>query len=325
MKVANEAALIQALGSADPKWRFVLLHGPDEGGSRLLADRFAVTMGDAAERIDLDGATLKSDPARLPDEATAISMFGDARWVRVTGGEEAFAAIEALLDAPRGCPVVVVSGQLKPASALLKLANDRPDAIGFASWKLGAGRGDAIALQLGRSLGVRFEGDAARMVADAAGGDRALMLREIEKLALYVDAAVDRPRGVTAADVAAIGAAIDVREAWDLVDALFDAKPDRLASELVGEAAVDTIPALRAIQRRALLIARAKANLTMKAGGTDRTAAERQSRHWTSATLGTVHARAIETEAAIKRTGTAGNVVAGQVLINLARAAARVR
>ena len=325
MKVANEVGILRALEEGTPAWRLALLHGPDEGGSRLLGERFAATMGAGAERVDLDGAALRTDPARLTDEATAISMFGDARWVRVTGGEEVLPAVEALLEAPRGCPVIVISAQLKPASALARLANDRPDLLSYVSWKPAAGRGDAIAVQLGRTLGVRLESDAARLVAEATGGDRALLLRELEKLALYVDAAVDRPRAVSAADVGAIGAAIDVREAWDLVDALFDAKPDALAAELSGEAAVDMIPALRAVQRRALLVARGKAGLSIKAGGSDRSAAERQSRRWASVTLATVHERTMAAEAAVKRPGTAGEVVAGQTLLNLARAAARVR
>ena len=93
-------------------------------------------MGASAERIDLTGSDLKNDPARLADEAAAISLFGGARHILVEGaGDESAAAAEALLQAPTaGNPVVLLSGALKPASKLLKLATAAEQAIGFASY-----------------------------------------------------------------------------------------------------------------------------------------------------------------------------------------------
>ena len=63
--------------------RLFLFYGPDESGSRAWIKRLGEAMGADAERVDLRGAELKEDPARLADEAAAISMFGDARWVLV--------------------------------------------------------------------------------------------------------------------------------------------------------------------------------------------------------------------------------------------------
>src|SRR3546814_1879050 len=77
-----------------------LLHGPNVAGSQALTKRLERAMGPDAERIDLDGAALKIDPARLADEAASISLFGGARWIRVTlAGDEALPAIEGLLQA----------------------------------------------------------------------------------------------------------------------------------------------------------------------------------------------------------------------------------
>ena len=65
-------------------------------------------MGEDAERIDLSGPDLKADPAKLADEAAAISLFGGARMIRIDPiGDESFAAVEALLEAEKaGNPVV---------------------------------------------------------------------------------------------------------------------------------------------------------------------------------------------------------------------------
>ncbi len=326
---ADAARIERALDKPGPDCKLFLLYGPDEAGSRALADRLGAAMGPDAERVDLDGGMLKDDPARLPDEATAITMFGGPRWIRVTGGDEALRAIDALLDAPEGCPVVLVAGNLPKTSALLKRALDDSRVLAFQSWKPEGQKADAIATQTGRAMGVRLSPDAARLLADATQGDRALMMRELEKLALYVDASPDRPRPVERADIEAVGAAIDVREAWDTVDALFDGKVAVLAREISGDAAVEVIPGLRAIDRRALMIARA---LSARRGGQmprgakrEMDTVERESRHWSPEAAATAHRLAMEAEAAVKMPGTAGEVLAHAAMLGMTRAAARRR
>lgn len=326
---ANEAQIGRALDTPRPDCKLALLYGPDEAGSRALADRLATAMGPDAERVDLEGAVLKDDPARLPDEATAITMFGGPRWIRVGGGDDSLRAVEALLDAPEGCPVVLVAGNLPKTSALLKLALDDRRILAFQSWKPEGQKADALATQTGRAMGVRMSPDAARMLADATQGDRALMMRELEKLALYVDASPDRPRSVERADIEAVGAAIDVREAWDTVDALFDGKVAALAQEISGDAAVEVIPGLRAVNRRALMIARA---LSARRGGQmprgakrEMETVEREARHWSPEAAATAHRLTMEAEAAVKITGTAGEVLAHAAMLSMARAVARRR
>ncbi len=326
---ADAARIERALDTPGPDWKLALLYGPDEAGSRALADRLAVTMGPDAERVDLDGGMLKDDPARLPDEATAITMFGGPRWIRLTGGDETLRAVEALLEAPQGCPVVLVAGNLPKTSGLLKLALDDRRLLAFQSWKPEGQKADALATQTGRAMGVRLSQDAARLLADATQGDRALMMRELEKLALYVDASPDRPRPVERADIEAVGAAIDIREAWDTVDALFDGKVAELAREISGDAAVDVIPGLRAVNRRALMIARA---LSARRGGQmprgakrEMDTVEREARHWSPEAAATAHRLAMEAEAAVKTPGTAGDVLAQAAMLGMARAAARRR
>lgn len=326
---ADATKIGRALDAPDNSWKLALLYGPDEAGSRALADRLAAAMGPDAERVDLDGSALKEDPARLPDEATAITMFGGPRWIRVTGGDDCLRAVEALLDAPEGCPVVLVAGNLPKTSALLKFSLDDRSILTFQSWKPEGQKADALATQTGRAMGVRLSPDAARLLADATQGDRALMMRELEKLALYVDASPDRPRPVERADIEAVGAAIDVREAWDTVDALFDGKVAELAQEISGDAAVEVILGLRAVNRRALMIARA---LSARRGGQmprgakrEMDTVERESKHWSPEAAATAHRLAMEAEAAVKMSGTAGEVLAHAAMLGMARAAARRR
>ncbi len=328
--IVKEAQLLRALDAPTRDWRLILLHGPDEGGIRTLVERFAATMGADAERVDIDASALKNDPRPLRDEANAYTMFGGPRWIRVTGGDDATAAVEALMEGPAGCPVIVAAGALKPASALLKLAAAHPAILALTCYRPDGERAEAVVMQIGRTVGVRLSMDAARLVADATAGDRALMLRELEKLALYVDAAPDRPRAVERDDVDAAGAAIDLREPATLIDAIFDGRPHGLADELTGEAAAEPIPSLRAIQRRALAIGRA---LAARRGGSgprlfnarEKEAVERQARHWSPSAAATAHRRAMDAEAMVKQPGGAGDAVAHQAMLALARAAERRR
>ena len=66
-----------------------LVFGQDAGLVRERAETLMKTvvddLNDAFRVADLDDSTLMSDPARLSDEAAAISMLGGRRVVRVRG------------------------------------------------------------------------------------------------------------------------------------------------------------------------------------------------------------------------------------------------
>ncbi|KAK0329027.1 hypothetical protein LTR94_038412, partial [Friedmanniomyces endolithicus] len=73
MKV-TEPRLTAALDRPPADIRLYLLPGPDESTAMAFAARLGKALGAGAERVDLDGATLRGDPARLSDEAAAISL-----------------------------------------------------------------------------------------------------------------------------------------------------------------------------------------------------------------------------------------------------------
>ena len=85
--------------SANPPdtWKAVLFHGGNGGLVRERADVCARAIvpdsKDAFRLADLSGDVLKKDPARLVDEASAISMFGGRRVVRVRDAVEARIAL----------------------------------------------------------------------------------------------------------------------------------------------------------------------------------------------------------------------------------------
>ncbi len=340
MKV-KEPQIARALDAPDGKVRLYLLYGPDESGSRALAARLERAMGSGAERIDLDGATLKDDPARLSDEASSISMFGDRRFVRVTGGDECTDAVAALLEgAATGDPVVMVAGALKPASTLLKRALDDPAVLACQNYKPEGSNADDLAVSLGRTHGLRLPRDVAHRLVANSLGDRAILEREIEKLALYLDAAPDRPREASADALDAIGAGLDEVDTGALIDAVMDGRPGDVARELSAlyEATTGPIPALRGLARRLAILARLRSSVeagqrapaVMAAEGKalffkEKDAVGRQLARWDAVRLRTASARVFAVEAAIKSSGTAGDVLAANELIAIARAAERLR
>lgn len=334
---ANAAQLGAAVDRPGSDIRLFLLHGPDESGAMDYAARLGRATGDDAERIDLDGATLKAQPGRLADEAASMSLFGGKRYIRVAAmGEESLEAVELLLGAATaGNPVVALAPSVKASGKLVKAVIASPGAMALACYPpdgVGAAR---LAAGIAREHGVRLTGDTPAAMFDAAGGDRAVLTREIEKLALYLDAAPDRPREADAHTIAAIGANIAESEIAAAIDAVIAGRPAELGPELAGlESAGTAIPMLRALSRRLIALAEMRGEVD---GGTSADAVVEKHRVFWKEKAGTIKAlrqwNAPQVAAAIRRVrnaergvmaggGSAAIVVAYEAL-GVARGAAR--
>lgn len=338
MKV-NFNQIRTALSGPPPDVRFFLLHGPDEAGARALAAQLGRALGADAERIDLEPGTLRNDPARLADEAASIGLFGGARFIRVEGmGEESADAVQALLDAPRaGNPVVAIAPGVKAIGRLVKTTIAAPGAMAFACYVPEGRDAEQIADGLARELGMRLGSGVAARLATAAGGDRAVMARELEKLALYLDAAPDRPRELDETALDAVGADLGDGEMSAAIEAAIDGRPAELAEELarLDEAGTSPIPLLRQLVRRLMALAEMRAEIDAGAGAVaviekhrvffkDKAPTQRALRRWPSAKLAEAVARARAGERAIMASGNAGGVLASQALIGIARLGARL-
>jgi len=333
---ANANQVRGAIDAASPDIRLFLLHGPDEAGAQELAQRLARRMGPEAERIDLEPATLRSDPGRLPDEAAALSLFGGARYIRVSGaGEESLAAATLLLEAEQaGNPVVMIAPGLRNTAKLVKLAQGAPRAMAYACYVPEGKEAADIAAALGRDRGLRIGMDVAERLALASGGDRGLMARELDKLALYLDAGPDQPRTADDAAYEAIGADLGDAEMSRAIDAAIDGRSDALGAELgrLEEAGVSPIPLLRQLVKRLISLSEMQSDV---AGGMpaaevmnrvffrERASISRALRHWRPVALAQAIDRARAAERAVMASGTAGGVLAESAILAVARMAAR--
>lgn len=289
--------------------RLFLLHGPDEAGARDHARRLAAAMGEGAERIDLEGAQLKSDPGLLAGEAAALSLFGGARFIRVNAmGEESLEAVELLLAAPvAGNPVVAIAPGVKTSGKLVKAAIAHPLALSFACYPPEGMEADRLAIDLARDLGLRLEPRLAGRLAAAAAGDRAVLTRELEKFALFLDASPEAPKLLDAAAIDLLGANLGEAELGDAVEAAVAGATERLGGELarLDQAGVSPIPLLRALVRRLATLAELRAEMAKGASAEalaervffkERAATLTALRHWTPARLSAAidHLRAAE-------------------------------
>lgn len=333
MKV-NPGQIRAALDRPSPDIRLYLLHGPDEAAAGELARRLGAALGPEAERVDLDAAALKGDPARLADEAASLSLFGGVRYIRAGPiGDESAAALQALLAAERaGNPVVAIAPTVRTASKIVKLAIESRHAMAFACYLPEGEAADRIVLDIARAHGLRTTAAIARRIAEGCGGDRAVMTREIEKLALYLDADLDRPQDLDDATLAAAGADLGEADSGHAVAALIEGDAARLGAEVsrLNAEGGSAIPWLRAMQRRLVALCEMRAEIdggesvdaTMKRHRIYRgeeAATTRALRRWSPAMLSGALDRVRAAERAVMTPGNAGAVLADNAALTLVR------
>lgn len=322
-----------------PDLRLYLFHGADDAGATDLARRLISSLGDA-ERVDVDGAMLKKEPGRLADEAASLSLFGDARVIRAAPiGEESLEALTLLLEADRGgSPVIAVAPTVKATAKIVKLALEHPSALSIACYQPTLAEAERLVGTMLAEQGLRPTPGLAQTIADAGGGDRAVMAREVEKLALYLDAAPDRPHEATGADLDAIGADLGEAEQQAAVEALIDGRVAELGAALtrLDEGGASAIPWLRAINRRLVMLAEMRTavdrgepvDAVMKRNRIFYKEEANTRRHlarWSAPRLATAIAHLREAERAVMSSANAGSVLAERATVSLARAIAADR
>lgn len=259
----SKANLGRALDQPSRDIRFYLFHGPDEGQSRALAARLAESQ--QASRVLLSSGAIKSDPAALVDQAGAMSLFGGKRVVWIEPAtkdiEEGVAAL--LEGSPPENIVVAIAGTLTKTSPLLKLSEASPLAAAFASYAPEGQDAERMVADLGRRVGLKVNGPVAARLAEACGNDQAIVLRELEKLALYVDASPHAPKELGHDALDDVGAESADGDFLRLADLALSGDVTELTEELsrLPTGGSEAVPVVRSLQRRLLMLAPARARI----------------------------------------------------------------
>lgn len=260
---ASKQSVGRAVDQPNPQLRFYLFHGPDDAQSRALGQRLLKALG--AAKFSVAAGAVKADSATLADEAGAMSLFGEPRaiWIEPAGDEIA-PGVEALFEAASvESPVLAIAGALRKTSAVLKLAEASPLALAFASYVPEGQDAERMAMDVGRSFGLKVSPTVAARIAAAAGNDQALASQELQKLAIYLDASPQAPKELEHEAIDAVGTDTAEGDMLRLADLALGGDIDGLADELARmvPGGSEAIPVVRSLQRRLLMLAPMRARI----------------------------------------------------------------
>jgi DNA polymerase-3 subunit delta len=317
-----------------------LVFGPDAGlvheRADVLAKGVVEDMSDAFRVAELDENTLSSDPARIFDEAAAISMLGGRRVVRVRGAGNAHAKLfERFLDERMGDALVVVEAGDLAKNSTLRMVFEKSDAAAIQCYSDSAEGVAALVRNALKAEGIAISAEALDDAVSRMASDRGVTRRKIEKLALYAHG----QKSVSLHDVrAAMGDESEAR-AEEVCDAAGEGDMKRLdlaLSRVWAEEISPVVVARKALGhfQRVLSVKLAASRGesvegAMKKGWPQihflRAASfKMQVARWNEDKLGEALDLLLETEALCKTTAVPAEAVLGRALMNVA-AMARAR
>lgn len=244
--------------------------GPDEAGASAAAAKAIAMLPGPSERIEISGSDLKSDPARLVDEARSTSLFGGASHILArVSGEEAHDAVKTFIEMAElgetdgASPIFIVATSATDKSRTAKLLLKRDDGLVAMFYPPDLRSVTAEVRSMADAAGLRLGGDLAERIARGANLDIRLAQSEVEKLALYLDASPQSPK---LADVAAheeIGASTEEDGFMPLVNAVLSGEVRKLPQELhrMREVGLNPVGVALALERRAAQLAGLAAKL----------------------------------------------------------------
>ena len=204
--------------------RAVLLHGDDTGLVREYADRLTRTVAGSLDDTFRVASLERDTHDRLEEEATALSLIGGRRVVRVRDAVDGLAArIERALRVKSDALIVLEAGALPARSKLRSSLEARADAAVIACYPE---EGRALAASLREMIEAqecRIDPEALLFLADQLGADRAASRSEVDKLVLYVG---DTRR----IDLDAVESCVADASVLSLEDALFAATAGDVAA-----------------------------------------------------------------------------------------------
>lgn len=343
-KGQSEAQLMAAI-AREPMPRLFLIFGPDETAAHAIASNLSKQLMQKIpdiERVDMNSEALKDDPAKLADEASSQSLFGDKRFIRLElKRDEAIGAVENFMDRETTQNVVIATaGNLTKASKLRKLAEKSPQVAFHICYQPGERELVPILMSGAKDKGLRLDRDLASQIAKACNYNRVLALTEIEKLSLYYDASPDNMVDAKSADFEKLSADAAADNLGDLVNALLSGNIKKSGEEILQARAIglNAVSIIRALQRRITMLAGMRAQVDNGASPSD--VASRnpavfwkekeifavQLSTWTSVRLAALitHLLAMETSVMAAKADFSA-ILLEQELMRICRAAAKAR
>lgn len=322
--------------SPDSKARVILVYGPDDGLMRERAKTMGKTivadLNDPFNAVTLNASQLLDDPARLMDEAGAMSMMGGARLIRIEdGGDKIAPLLKDYLQSPSPQNLVIIeAGDLNPRSPLRQLVEKSPAAAAIPCYVEAERDIAGLIRDTLRAEGYAIAPDAVTWLASAIVGDRGRARSEIEKLVLYMGA----EKQVALSHVQACCGEAGAQTLDNLVYSVGGGNPQgalKAYATLLDEG-MPAIAILRALQNHFRRLHLTKARIgegdspesAMKALTPPiffklEDAFRSQLNRWSMPALDKALNRLAQIEAQTKRTGTPVETLCGQAILGLSR------
>lgn len=322
----------------NPVARVILVYGPDTGlvkeRAKILGQTVVSDLSDPFNVAQMTADQIKDDPARLSDEAHAISMMGGGRLIRVTdAADKLTTALKAYLESASEDSLVVVEGGDLPArSSLRKLCEGASNAAALPCYVEDERDLSRVIRDTMQSEGLSIDGDAVGWLATNIQGDRGRARSELEKLVIYKFS--DEDKRVTLDDVMNICGVSGASSMDDLVHATALGQADKAfaAYQKLTEEGLPVIAILRGLQNHFLKLYQARDAMD---GGASADQAMKscsppiffkyqphfrsQLQKWRARSLPLVLRRLMDVEADCKKTGTPIDALCRQTILGISK------
>jgi DNA polymerase-3 subunit delta len=328
-----------------PEARVILVYGPDAGLVRERAARIGRTvvadLNDPFNAVTLTSDRLDADPARLQDEASAMSMMGGRRLIRIEDADDGLTPLlkDYLANPSPYNLILLEAGVLGTKSSLRALCEKSPVAAALACYVDEGKDLASLIRETLRQAGYGADSDAVAWLAANIAGDRARVRSELEKLVLYMESAKigavnSPPPPVRLEDAIACCGETGAQSMDDLIQAIALSRTDDALQCYVqllqeGQSPVAMLRILQAHFRKLHL-----AQGRIEAGMTPDEALKRvsppiffkyqdafslQLRRWPIAAIETVLQRLTRLEAQAKQTGVPVETLCGHAFLSMSR------
>lgn len=213
----------------NPKARAILVYGPDSGlvkeRSAAMGKSIVDDLNDPFNVAVLTASSLADDPARLMDEAMAMSMMGGGRLIRVEDASDKLTTLlKDYLAAPSAENLVILeAGELGPKSSLRMLFEKSDSAAAIPCYVDDERSVSTMTRQTLSENGYSIQPDALSWFAMNVAGDRMRVRAEIDKLMLYMGTV---SKNINVQDVLAICGEAGAQSIDDLIYAIGGGKTE---------------------------------------------------------------------------------------------------
>lgn len=322
----------------------VLLYGPDQGlvreRAKQLMGKCVTNLNDPFAVSDFSGPALKQDLRLLTDAAYSMPLGGSdcVIVVREAGDFLAETLSHIFEQGTKSWPIILEAGDLAPRSSLRKLYETQGALAAIACYPEEGRVLESFIKEFLSGEGLTIDPAAVAFLSTSLAGDRQIIRRELEKLALYCSAKENDANRVTETDAIICVGDSSETSLDNLVYSIGDGNQKAIDQTLAKAftEGINPVAAIRAVQRHFQRLHFVRSQL-QEGGNLDQALSrlrppvffkrksdfQRQAGNWSSENLARALMLATENEIDSKTTGLPAEILCSRTIMRIAQAARR--